>query len=94
MYVSGLYDFTNRTKQAKEAQDKAIEKYGNENLSTIGHSQSAINTRKYGKDSKEIINVNPAFNPLLINEYYRKPNEYNNIRSSKDIVSFAMLINV
>jgi len=91
MYASGLYDFTNRTKQAKEAQNKVIEKYGNENLSTIGHSQGAINARKYGKDSKEIIDVNPAFNPLLINEYYRNPNEYN-IRSSKDIVSFPMLI--
>jgi len=77
--------------QAKDAQNKVIEKYGNEKLSTVGHSQSAINTRKYGKDSKEIINVNGAFNPLLLNEYYRTPNEYN-IRSSKDIVSFPMLI--
>ena len=50
-----------------------------------------MNTRKYGIDSKKIINVNPAFNPLLINEYYRNPNEYN-IRSSNDIVSFPMLI--
>ena len=91
MYASGLYNFTDRTRQAKEAQDKTIAKYGNEQLSTVGHSQSGINTRKYGKDSKEIINVNPAFNPLLINEYYRNPNEYN-IRSSKDIVSFPMLI--
>ena len=91
MYASGLYDFTDRTKQAKEVQNKTVEKYGNENLSTIGHSQGAINARKYGKDSKEIINVNGAFNPLLLNEYYRNPNEYN-IRSSKDIVSFPMLI--
>jgi len=91
LYISGLYDFSNRTRQAKEVQNKTVEKYGNENLSTIGHSQGSINARKYGKDSKEIINVNPAFNPLLINEYYRTPNEYN-IRSSKDIVSFPMLI--
>ena len=28
---------------------------------------------------------------MLINEYYRNPNEYN-IRSSKDIVSFPMMI--
>jgi len=91
MYASGLYDFTNRTRQAKEAQDKTIAKYGNEMLSTVGHSQGAINARKYGKDSKEIIDVNPAFNPLLINEYYKNPNEYN-VRSSKDIVSFPMMI--
>ena len=91
MYASGLYDFTDRSNQAKKAQEKVIEKYGNNNLSTVGHSQSAINTRKYGKNSKEIINVNPAFNPLLISDYYRNPNEYN-IRSSKDIVSFPMLI--
>ena len=39
MYASGLYDFTNRTKQAKEAQDKVIEKYDFNNLSTVGHSQ-------------------------------------------------------
>ena len=91
MYVSNLYDFTNRSKQAKQVQDKTAAKYGNENLSTIGHSQGSINARKYGKDSKEIINVNPAFNPFLKSEYYRNPNEYN-VRSSKDIVSFPMLI--
>ena len=90
-YASGLYDFTDRTKQAKSAQNKTVEKYGTSNLSTIGHSQGSINARKYGKDSKEIINVNPAFNPLLLDEYYRNPIEYN-VRSNKDVVSYPMKI--
>ena len=80
-YALGVYEYTQRYKKGKTIQDLAEAKYGKENISTLGHSQGSILSRKLGKDTKEIINVNPAYifeNPAK--------NEYN-IRSSSDIVS-------
>lgn len=80
-YALGNYEKTDRYKKGKSIQDKAEKKYGAENISTLGHSQGSILARKLGKDTKEIININPAY--LL-----EKPaeNEYT-IRSSGDVVS-------
>ena len=80
-YAIGAYERTNRFKKGKAVQDKAEAKYGKQNISTLGHSQGAILARKLGKDTKEIINVNPAYG-------FEKPsaNEYN-IRSGSDVVS-------
>lgn len=80
-YAMGLYDYTDRYKQGAETQKKAESKYGKENISTIGHSQGAVLSRKLGQDTKEIINVNPAWMGEI-----PSPNEYN-IRSSFDPVS-------
>ena len=80
-YALGYYDYTPRYKKGKSVQDKAEKKYGKSNISTLGHSQGAILSRKLGADTKEVINVNPAYafeNP--------KKNEYN-IRSKTDVVS-------
>lgn len=57
----GNYEKTKRFKKGEELQKKALEKYGKENTTTIGHSQGSILARKLGKDSKEIINLNPAY---------------------------------
>lgn len=81
IYPLGLYKYTDRYKKAQETQNKTNQKYGTQNVSTLGHSQGAILSRKLGSDTKEIINVNPAY----INEKPQK-NEYN-IKSSGDIVS-------
>lgn len=80
-YALGNYEKTDRYRKGKNIQEKAEKKYGAENISTLGHSQGSILARKLGKDTKEIINVNPAY--LL-----EKPaeNEYT-IRSSGDAVS-------
>jgi hypothetical protein len=80
-YAMGLYDYTDRFKQGQDTQKKAETKYGKENISTIGHSQGAVLSRKLGQDTKEIINVNPAWMGEA-----PSPNEYN-IRSSFDPVS-------
>ena len=82
-YALGAYKYTNRYKKGKTAQDAAEKKYGKENISTLGHSQGAVNARLLGKDTKEIINVNPAYK-------FETPakNEYN-LRSSADVVSSA-----
>jgi hypothetical protein len=80
-YATGLYKYTNRYKQGQKTQKATENKYGAKNVSTLGHSQGSILSRHLGKDSKEIINVNPAY----INEK-PAPNEYN-IKSSRDVVS-------
>lgn len=82
-YVLGSYKLTSRYKEGKSIQDKAEKKYGKKNISTLGHSQGSILARELGGDTKEIINVNPAYS-------FEKPkkNEYN-IRSENDVVSSA-----
>jgi hypothetical protein len=88
-YSLGLYGNTKRAKKGKQTQAEVEKKYGKQNLSTIGHSQGSINAREYGKNSKEIINLNEAYVPSLS---YRKPkkNEYS-IRSSSDVVSLPKM---
>lgn len=80
-YALGLYKYTDRYKRGKKAQEETNKKYGKENVSTVGHSQGAVLARDLGTDTKEIINLNPAY----INEKPKK-NEYN-IKSSADVVS-------
>ena len=60
-YTGGVYKMTDRYKNAKKLQDKVNDKYGKENVSTLGHSQGAILARELGKGGKEVISLNPAF---------------------------------
>lgn len=86
-YALGM-DISNskRLKHAQDIQRKAEEKYGRENISTLGHSLGSIASSSVGKNSKEIINLNK---PIGIQDLYTKPikNEYN-IRTMLDPVSF------
>ena len=84
MYAVGLYKYTDRYKQGKKLQTATENKYGANNVSTLGHSQGSTLSRELGQNSKEIINLNPAYKG-------EKPlkNEYN-IRSSGDIVSVGL----
>ena len=59
-YLTGTYKLTDRYKTAKKLQEAAEEKYGAQNIDTVGHSQSGILARELGKKSKNIITVNPA----------------------------------
>jgi len=75
------YQRTNRFERAEKVQNAAEAKYGKENITTLGHSQGAILARELGKDTKRIINVNPAS---------LRETPYNNeyvVRSDADIVS-------
>ena len=83
MYAIGLYDKTGRYKQAEDTQKKAIQKYGKESITNVGHSQGAIITRNL-KDkglTNELINVNPASK----GEKIRRGETV--IKSSGDVVS-------
>ena len=61
-----------RFKDAKKIQEKAENKYGAQNISTLGHSLGSIVSSEVGKNSKEIINYNKPmtlFNKKQNNEY-------------------------
>ena len=80
-YMAGMYKDTNRYKKGQRLQQRAEKRYGAENIDTIGHSQSGILSRELGKNTKNIINLNPAY----LGER-QSPNE-TVIRSSLDPVS-------
>ena len=74
-----------RYKHSLEIQKKAEEKYGKDNVSTVGHSLGSYLSSKVGKDSKEVINLNK---PVVPDNLLGKANEKEHtIRSSGDIVS-------
>jgi len=83
-YATGYYNYTPRYWTGKKIQQNAELKYGAKNVSTLGHSQGAVLTRKLGKNSKEMITLNPAW--LGENQ---APNEYV-IRSGADAVSSGL----
>ena len=87
-YMAGLYDQTDRMKQAEKVQRKAIDKYGHVDVN-VGHSQGGIITRKLNEKGlvNEVINVNPA----AMFEKQRKNETV--IRSSRDLVSGLHAIN-
>jgi hypothetical protein len=60
-YVAGLSKHTSRYKDAERVQQRAEAKYGSQNIDTIGHSQGAVYSRDLGKNTKNIINLNPAY---------------------------------
>jgi len=89
-YLDSLYargkDITNsrRYKHSADIQKKAEEKYGADNVTTVGHSLGK-KLAEVGKNSHEIIGLNGATNitdalkPTADNEF--------NVRSSGDVVS-------
>jgi len=79
------YAKTDRFKQAKKTQELAEQKYGNSNLSTIGHSQGALAAQMLGKNSREIITYNKASTPW---DFTKKEANQHDVRTSGDVVSF------
>ena len=72
-------------KKAEETQRKAEEKYGTENLTTIGHSKGSIHAEKFGKRGKQIITLNK---PVNVNDLFSKvPENQIDIKTSGDPVS-------
>jgi predicted esterase YcpF (UPF0227 family) len=79
------YEKGKRFQHAKKAQNKAEEKYGRENTTTIGHSLGGRLAEKYGNKSNEVITVNKAVIPKTTLDVVPK-NQFD-IRSSRDVVS-------
>lgn len=78
-----LYKTTTRYKDARRIQSRAEKKYGNENLSTVGHSQGGLQAEMVGNKGKEIITLNKATRPF---DNTKHKNQYD-IRTENDIVS-------
>jgi hypothetical protein len=85
----GVYDFTRRNKKGLSTQKSVGEKYGDKNVTTIGHSQGAFLAKKHGTNSKNVITLNEAYIPSKI---YNKPKKNEiSIRSKGDLVSLPKL---
>ena len=77
---------TKRFKHAEDVQRRAEAKYGKENITTIGHSLGSKIARDVGKNTKEVIQANPAYN-IPDSKKKTKENTYT-IRTQYDPVSF------
>lgn len=81
------YKKDDRFKNSKNIQKKAQEKYGAENITTLGHSLGAKLAEQFGDKSKEVITLNKPTLPLdLINKKKVKDNQVD-IRTKRDPVS-------
>ena len=78
-----LYKMTTRYKEAKKVQDAAAAKYGNSNISTIGHSQGGLQAEMLGSPTHETITLNKATRPF---SNTKELNQYD-VRTQHDIVS-------
>ena len=81
------YKQTQRFKQAQELQNKTEKKYGSQNVSTLGHSQSGLISQLVGKNSKEVITLNPMTSLQRGTMTATTDPNIFNIRSSADVAS-------
>ena len=72
-----------RFKKAERVQKEAERLFGNQNISTVGHSLGSLISSEVGKDSKEIINYNKPIVPFG----KKRQNEYV-VKTSNDPFSF------
>ena len=61
---TSAYKQTNRYKEAEKVQRSAEQKYGNQNISTIGHSQGGLQAELLGTKGNETITLNKATRPF------------------------------
>ncbi len=77
------YKKTQRYKDAEKVQREAEQKYGKENIDTIGHSQGGIQASLLGRDTKNII----TYNAPQIHKQKEYHPEQVNIRTEYDPIS-------
>ena len=81
---SKAYKKTDRYKKAKKVQQKAENKYGATNITTVGHSQGGLQASLLGGKSNEIITYNQATAPGVT---LKQNANQTDIRTNKDAVS-------
>jgi len=84
-YLRRGYYSDDRLKQAKKTQQATEEKYGSQNVSTLGHSKGAKVAEEVGGKSKEIITLNKPSH--ITDLFYKVPENQTDIKSSGDPVS-------
>ena len=84
-YLRRGYYNDDRLKQARKIQKATEDKYGANNVSTLGHSKGSKVAEEVGGNSKEIITLNK---PTHITDIFRKvPKNQTDIKTSGDPVS-------
>jgi len=83
-----MYKMTDRYKNAKATQDKALEKYKGYDIDVLGHSQGSKLAEMVSKDNKNVKNVITYNRPQGLFESMRsKPKNLHDIKTSFDPVS-------
>jgi len=83
-----LYTYTDRYKNAKNIQEKAMNKYKGHDIDVLGHSQGAKLAEMLSKDNKNIKNVITYNRPQgLMENLTNKPKNLHDIKTSRDLVS-------
>ncbi len=80
------YESGKRFKHSEKIQNKAIEKYGKDNITTMGHSLGGRLAEKYHRGGGKIITVNKAATPRSILRVV--PKNQIDIRNKNDPVSY------
>jgi len=88
-YGLNNYESTDRYKHGKKIQEQAENKYGAQNVNTLGHSQGAMLASKVGKNTKNVITVD---RPVNLRDLLTKTtgNNTTDIRTRNDLVSYLM----
>ena len=83
-----MYKMTDRYKNAKATQDKALEKYKGYDIDVLGHSQGSKLAEMVSRDNKNVKNVITYNRPQGLMESMRsKPKNLHDIKTSFDPVS-------
>ena len=86
----GMTKSTPTYKKAAKVQKEAIDKYGAENITSVGHSRAGMYVQELNTDPKtkvkSVITYNKASGPSDI--LRKNPKEQTDVRTNKDVVSF------
>lgn len=77
----------NRFKKSKEVQKKAEQKYGAQNVTTIGSSLGGYLAEEFGQNSKEVITVSKPTTPLDVLKGKKKGDKQHDIRTTLDPIA-------
>jgi hypothetical protein len=76
-----------RFNHAKKIQDQAEEKYGKDNIITMGHSQGGRWAELLGRDTNEVITLNKPTLPIDLIKGDKVPENQTDVKTGKDPVS-------
>lgn len=77
----------NRFKKSEEVQKKAEQKYGAQNVTTIGSSLGGYLAEEFGQNSKEVITVSKPTTPLDVLKGKKKGDKQHDIRTTLDPIA-------
>jgi hypothetical protein len=87
LLLTGYQKNNRRFAHARKIQNQAEEKYGQENITTLGDSLGAKIAEKVGNKTKEVITLNKPTIPMDLIKGKKVPKNQTDIRTSRDPVS-------